>query len=239
MSMLLACLVFVQDNAATSVAQAIEKTGLDSYSYRVAGKYERSGEFRPEAILTCTIRRYRSARNGTRILVKGPEGLWKPPDRRLGEQVQNPDRDAADIVATLRDAEPPHRMLRDTLALCEKGTGGEEKTIEGRRCRVWWFRLRDPELKAALERQMKKGDLPPPDSVHWASARSSLRVSVDAAEVRLVRFVDERSVKIGYLRLGTEETRLYKNEMEFTFSGWGRTSLDLPKEVAEKLEIRE
>lgn len=220
--------IVLQEDAAEAVRKAAEKTGSASYAYRVAGRFERTGEFRPEAVLASTIRQYRSARNGTRILIKGPEGLWKSPEERLGERVENPDRDAADIVATLRDAEPPHRMLLDTLRLCEKGTRGEDRSG----CRVYWFRLADAELRASLERQMKKGDAP--DSVSWSSMRSVLRVYV-TPEGQVGRILDERSVKIEIRK----EARLFRTEMDFTLSGFGTTRVDLPDEVREKLGVRD
>ncbi|MBI2900156.1 MAG: hypothetical protein HYY17_08215 [Planctomycetes bacterium] len=241
--MILWLALLLQEDAGDAARKAIDKTAAASYTYKVSGKYDRTGEFKPEAVLTCTIRKYRSARNGERVFVKGPEGLWKTPTERLGEQVQNPDRDAADIVTTLRDAEPPHKMLRDTLDLCRRGTRADDRPVDGLPCRVYWFTLSDAALKDSLDRQIRKsaegGAIAAPDWIHWASMRSSVRVWVGAADGRLVQVRDERSVKIGYKRSGAEETRTYLNEMTFSLSGWGATKIDLPKEVAEKLGIGE
>jgi hypothetical protein len=234
--------LLLQDEApAYAVRKAVDKTAAGAYYYKVSGKYERTGEFHPDAILSCTIRQYRSARHGARILVKGPEGLWKTPEERIGETTENPDREAADIVATLRDAEAPHAMVRELLGLLDKGRRSEDRTMDAVRCRVYAFKVRDDKLKEALDRQLAKAadakTIAKPDSIHWTSMKSSVRVYVDAKDGYLVRVVDERSVKIGYKASGTEGQKPYRNEMEFVFSGYGEARVNLPKEVKDKLGI--
>lgn len=237
-------IALLQDDAPVdAVKKAVEKTAGGAYFYKVTGKYERSGEFKPDAILSCTIKSYRSARNGDRILVKGPEGLWKTPDERLGETTENKDPEAADIVATLRDAEAPHKMVLALFELVDKGRRSDDKTIDTVRCRVYTFKIREDKLKEGLDRQLTKAvegkTIPKPETIHWNSIKSSVRIYVDAKDGYLVHVYDDRSVKIGYKASGTEEQKLYKNEMEFVFSGYGEAKVNLPKEVKEKLGIED
>lgn len=238
-----ALLALQDEKPAEAVRKAVEKTAEGVYFYKVSGKYDRSGEFKPKEILSCTIKKYRSARNGIRILVFGPEGLWKTPEERLGETVQNPDPEAADIVATLRDAEAPHLMVKNLLEVVESGRCGDDKTMDSVRCRVYTFKVREDRLKEGLERQLTKAidakSIAKPESIHWNTLKSSIRVYVDAKDGYLVHVFDDRSVKIGYKASGTEERKEYSNKMDFSFSGYGEAKLNLPAEVKEKLQIEE
>ncbi|HEU4339829.1 MAG TPA: hypothetical protein VFS19_07150, partial [Planctomycetota bacterium] len=95
----------IQDPAPIDVVKAaIEATAKASYAYRVGGRFTRQGVFVPPDLLTARIDGFQSARNGARILVKGPEGLWKTPDERIGEQVEGTPPEVADKVTTLREA---------------------------------------------------------------------------------------------------------------------------------------
>ena len=226
-----------------AVRTAIERTAAERYSYRVRGKFDRTGEFKPTAVLTATIASFRSARNGGVIFVKGPEGLWKTPDERLGEQVQNPDKEAVEIVQTLWDAEPPHRMLLEILPKLEKGRTADDKKMDGIQCKAYYFRVEEATLRPSIERQLQKaidgGAIPKPDTIQWSTLKSSVRIYVDRSDGTLVHVYDERSVKIAYKGSGTEESRLYRNDMEYTFSGHAQAKLQLPKEILERLGIEE
>src|SRR6185295_19388198 len=92
---------FQEPSPVDAVKSAIEPTAKSSYAYRVGGRFKREGVFVPPDLLTARIGAFQSARNGTKILVKGPEGLWKTPDERLGEQVEGTPPEAADMVTTL------------------------------------------------------------------------------------------------------------------------------------------
>src|SRR5262245_44101954 len=93
----LAALLLLQEpTPVDAVKAAIETTASSSYAYRVGGRFRREGVFVPPDVLTARIEGYQSARNGSKILIKGPEGLWKTPDERIGEQVEGTPADAAD-----------------------------------------------------------------------------------------------------------------------------------------------
>src|SRR5258705_2367917 len=98
-----------------AVRSAIKVTSESSYAYAVKGRFSREGVFAPPGVLTARIDAFQSARNGATILVKGPEGLWKTPDERIGERVEGTPADVADKVTSLVEAEPPHAMLTALL----------------------------------------------------------------------------------------------------------------------------
>lgn len=241
----LICLIaLLQDgDPADAVRKALEKTAEAPYGYKVSGKYERTGEWKPPGILTSMIRYFRAARNGERILIKGFEGLWKTPEERLGEQVEHPNPEIVDIVNTLRDAEPPHKMILDLLPKMGKGRRIDDRILDDTPCRAYVFHLDDAHLRDAVDRQINKGVeagvIRKPDTIHWNTLKSSVRLYVDAKDGVVVRAVDERSVKIGYKGSGTEESRLYRNDMEFNLSGHGGAKVNLPREVMDKLGITE
>lgn len=233
------------DSNLEDIRKVLRKSGEEGYSYRVKGRFERDGEVLPGQVLTSRMKVYQSARHGERILVKGPEGLWKTPEERLGEKTEKVDPDAADIVRTLQGAEAPHRILEALLADVDKGRDPEERDVEGVMCRRYLLYIKSAPLKESLEKvidkAVEKRTLTRPDEIRWSSsARGTLRIYVDKKEGRLVRAIDERSVKIAYKIPDQQpEVKTYKTEMEFTFFDAGKAKLQLPKEVKERLDIRE
>src|SRR5262245_2232340 len=113
-ALLLLGLLVPQDQQLEALRKILQSAGDEGYAYTVAGRFERAGEFLPGPILTSRMKIYQSARRGDLILVKGPDGLWRTAEDRLGEKTQKIDPDAADIVRTLQGAEAPHRIL-DTM----------------------------------------------------------------------------------------------------------------------------
>lgn len=233
------------DEHLDALRKAIAKTAETSYAFEVKGRFERSGEYFPGPLLASRMKVYQSARFGEKILVKGPEGLWKTPEERLGEKVEKPDPDAADIVRTLQGAEAPHRILETLLADVEKGREPEDREVDGVMCRRYVLAYKVAAAKESLSTQMDKavaaGYLKRPDEIRWSSSmKASLRVYVGKKDGLLVRIIDERSVKIAYkVPESQPEIKSYKNEMEFDFSKWGKAELALPKEVKERLGLKE
>jgi hypothetical protein len=92
-----------------------------------------------------------------------------------------------------------------------------------------------------IEKAIEKKVLTRPDEIRWSSsAKGILRIYVSRKDGRLVRAVDERSVKIAYkVPEQQPELKTYKTEMEFDLSDWGKAKPQLPKEVKERLEIKE
>ena len=245
MLVLLSTLLLCQDEHLDALRKAVDKTGETSYAYEVKGRFERSGEHFPTPLLTSRMKVYQSARSGERILVKGPEGLWKTPEERLGEKVERPDPDAADIVRTLQGAEAPHRILLSLLADVEKGREPEDREVDGVMCRRYVLAYKVAAARESLSSQLDKavaaGYLKRPDEVRWSSSmKASLRVYVSKKDGVLVRIIDERSVKIAYkVPCAQPEIKSYKNEMEFDFSKWGKAELTLPREVKERLGLKD
>jgi len=233
------------DEHLEAVRKAIGKTSSQSYGYEVKGKYERAGEFAPDDILTSRIKQYQSARRGESILVKGPEGLWKTPDERLGEKVERPDPEAAPIVRILQETEPPHRILERALTCVEKGRAPEDREVDGVLCQRYVLALTPAPLKehlsAHMEKAIKAGTLSRPDEYRWSSTmKGSIAVYVSKKDGRLVKVKDERSVKIAYkVPDGQPEIKTYKLEMEFEFARWGEAKPELPKEVKDRLGLKE
>jgi len=246
---LLAVLVLLSQAASSeenfqALRNSIEKTADEGYAFAVKGKYDRSGELTPAGLLTSRIRQYQSARLGETTLVKGPEGLWRTPQEWMGEKVEKPDPEAADIVRTLQDAAPPHSMALDLLDLAEKAFGPEDREVDRVLCRRYQLTLALSTLKDSigkqLAREVKAGTRAQPDEVRWSGARGSVRVYVDKRNGRLVKVVDERSVKIAYKVPDRQpEVKTYRIEMEFEFTPLDPTRLSIPPEVKERLGIRE
>jgi hypothetical protein len=233
------------DENLEAIKKALRAAGDEGYAYRVKGRFERDGEVLPGPILTSRMKIYQSARHGEKILVKGPEGLWKTPEERLGEKTEKVDPHAADIVRTLQGAESPHRILEVLLADVDRGRDPEDREVEGVMCRRYVLSFRAPPLKESLEKMIDKAVekrlLTRPDEIRWSSsAKGSLRIYVSRKDGRLVRAIDERSVKIAYKVPDQQpDIKTYKTEMEFDFSDAGKAKLQLPKEVKERLEIKE
>jgi hypothetical protein len=228
-------LSFQAPEAVDDLKAAIETTAASPYAYRVGGRFKREGVFAPPDVLTARIDGYQSARNGAKILVKGPEGLWKTPDERIGEQVEGTPADVADKVTTLREAERPHEMLATLLAEVKAGKGRADGGV---------FTLAfDPEkvrtyMRKELDKAVERRTIPRPDSVSWDTAEGKLVVHVDKAG-RIAKFRDERSVSIRYRRAGEpDEKKRYKTEMEFELFDHGVASINLPAEVKERLGIK-
>ncbi len=245
----LSCFLLValgpQDVHLDALRAAAARTAESSYAFEVKGRFERSGEYFPGPLLASRMKVYQSARSGEKILVKGPEGLWKTPEERLGEKVERPDPDAADIVRVLQGAEAPHRILESLLGDVEKGREPEDREVDGVQCRRYVLAYKTAAAKESLSAQMDKaiqaGYLRRPDEVRWSSSmKASLRIYVSRKDGVLVRVIDERSVKIAYkVPCSQPEIKSYKNEMEFAFSKWGKAELALPPEVKERLGLRE
>jgi hypothetical protein len=112
-------------------------------------------------------------------------------------------------------------------------------------CRRWVLYYRAPALKESLEKlidkAVEKRTLTRPDEIRWSSsARGTLRIYVSRKDGKLVRAIDERSVKIAYKVPDQQpDVKTYKTEMEFDFSDNGKAKLQLPKEVQERLEIKD
>jgi hypothetical protein len=69
--------------------------------------------------------------------------------------------------------------------------------------------------------------------------KGGLRIYVHKAEKRLLKAVDDRSVKLAYkVPDGQPEIRSYRTEMEITVADWGKAALDLPPEVRDRLGLK-
>jgi hypothetical protein len=244
-ALLVLALLFPQDEHLEAVKKILRAAGDEGYAYRVKGRFERDGEVLPGAVLTSRMKIYQSARHEDKILVKGPEGLWKTPEERLGEKTEKVDPEAADIVRTLQGAEAPHRILETLLADVDKGREPEEREVDGLPCRRYVLYFKPAALRESLEKMMEKAiekrSLTRPDEVRWSSsAKGSLRLYVSRKDGRLVKAIDERSVKIAYKVPDQQpDLKTYKTEMEFEISDHGKAKLQLPKEVKERLDVQD
>src|SRR5882672_3455926 len=242
--LLLLPLLFQADPQLEAIRQGLRTTGDEGYAYRVKGRFECEGESLPGPILTSRMKVYQSARNGEKILVKGPEGLWLTPEERLGEKTEKIDPDAADIVRTLQGAEAPHRILEALLLDVEKGREPEERELDGVLCRRYVLYYRAPALRESLQKMIDKAvekkTLTRPDEIRWSStARGILRIYFNKKDGRLVKAVDERSVKIAYKVPDQQpDLKTYRTEMDFELCDWGKAKPQLPKEVKDRLEIK-
>jgi hypothetical protein len=189
------------------------------------------------------MKQYQSARHGERILVKGPEGLWKTPDERLGEKVERPDPDAADIVRTLEGAEAPHRIVARLLEDVDKGRPSEDREVDGAVCARYQLYYRPEAMKEAVSKQLEKaiqaGGLGRPDEIRWSSSlKGSLRLYFHRKDGRLVKAIDEKSVKLAYKVPDQQpDVKSYRLEMEIDLRDWGQAALQLPPEVRERLGL--
>jgi hypothetical protein len=230
---------------ADAVREAIKKTAEAGYAYEVKGKFDRAGEWLPAGILTSRIKLYQSVRYGEAILVKGPEGLWKSPDERLGEKVQKgADPEAEPIVRLLQETEPPHRILERALDQSTKVLDPELRDVDGLSCRRYLLPLKKDPLKESiqqhLDKAVKAGAVDRPDEIHWSLMRGSILVYVANKEGTIRRIRDERSVEIAYkVPDSSPRTKRYKMEWDFDFTQSGDAKLTLPKEVKERLGIKE
>jgi len=224
-----------QDPAPADIVKAaIEETAKASYAYRVGGRFTREGVFVPPDLLTARIDGFQSARNGAKILVKGPEGLWKTPDERIGEQVEGTAPEVADKVTTLREAERPHEMLSMLLVDVKASrpvefAGGYSFAYDPEKVRTY--------LRKELDKAVERKSVPKPDSVAWETAEGRLRVHV--AKGLIVKFSEERSVSIRYKREGeSDERKKYRTEMEFELNSHGTATIELPDEVRKRLGLK-
>jgi hypothetical protein len=232
-----ALLALAQEEA---LRRALENTAAQAYAYQVKGRFERAGEWTADGVLTSRMKQYQSARVGEKILVKGPEGLWKTPDERIGERVENPDPEAVDIVRTLSGAEPPHRLVERLLQDVTRIREPEERELEGVPCERYSLYYKSDVLKDALQKALEKAiaaGLPKPDEIRWSSGlKGQLRVYVRKKDRRLWKAVEERSVKLAYkVPDGPPEVKTYKLEMELTLGE--AAPPQLPPEVKERLGL--
>lgn len=230
------------DEILQALRECLRKTAAAGYAYRVRGRHERAGEYLPEGLLVSRVRQYRSVRLGHRVLVRGPEGLWKTPGERIGESVERPDPESDAIVRLLADAAPPHEILDRTLHGVERGRPPEERVLEGLPCLRYRLAFRDAFLKESLAAQIDKavraGTLRCPDEIRWATTlHGAIALTVRRADGLILGARDERSVKVVYRRPdGPPEVKTYRLEMEFEFSDWGAVRADIPPEVRARLE---
>ena len=226
------------DPAIAAVRQALDATAARPFAYAIDGRFKRTGEFQPPDVLTARVGAYRSARRGDRILVKGPEGLWKTPGEHLGETVAGkpPPKDLADMIRLLESAEPPQSIIAGRLDLVERGTEEPETSANGAPCRTFVFPFPKETLRRLVEEQMEKetarGETAP-ETIRWETLRGHLRIYVDRRSGAVVRSVESRTVRI--VHKGGEST--YRNVMTIDLSSHGRAALDLPPEVRERLGL--
>ncbi|HYF00491.1 MAG TPA: hypothetical protein VEJ18_16345 [Planctomycetota bacterium] len=231
------------DEHLAAIRTSLEKTASSPYAYEVRGRFERAGEWHPPGVLTSRVKQYQSARNGERLLVKGPEGLWLTAEERLGEKVERPDPLAADVVRGLQGADAPHRIVARWLEEVTRGRAPEEREIEGTPCLRYSLYYTPTALRRMLEAHLEKsiaaGNIAKPDEVRWASGlKGTLRVYVVKKDGRLLRAVEERSVKIAYkVPDQAPDVKTYKLETELVLSAWGTAELRLPPEVKDRLGL--
>jgi hypothetical protein len=235
----------LQQDSAEAIRQTIKKTADEGYAYQVKGKYDRAGEWAPAGVLTSRIKLYQSVRYGEAILVKGPEGLWKTPEERIGEKLQKgADPEAEPIVRLLQETEPPHKILERALEQSTRVLDPEDHEVNGVMCRRYLLPLKKEPLQESiqqhLDKAVKSGAVERPDEVHWAFLRGTVAVYVSREQGTLRKIKDERSVEIAYKVLdASPKTKKYKLEWDFEFTHSGQAKLTLPKEVKERLQIKE
>ena len=233
-----------QDHA-EALRKAIQKTADEGYAYEVKGKYDRAGEWVPAGVLTSRIKQYQSARFGELILVKGPEGLWKTADERIGEKLQKGgDPEAEPIVRLLQETEPPHKILERALDQATKVLDPEDHEVNGVLCRRYLLPLKKEPLKESvqkhLDKAVKAGAVERPDEIHWAFLKGTVAVYVARDKGTLRKIKDERSVELSYkVPDSSPKAKKYKLEWDFDFTQPGQAKLSLPKEVKERLGLKE
>ncbi len=246
MQMLLLLTALLAQSPADDVKAAVQKTGEAAYTYEVAGRFKRTGEWLPNEVLSARIAEFQSARFRNTILVKGPEGLWKTPGERIGEATENQKADVEDIMKVLEEAQPPHRMAGELAAAAIKvSQSGETDLPTSGTCRILWIVFNEErikkELKDQLDEDVKRGKMKKPDTVLWPSMSGSARVYVRKEDGRIARITEQYSLKIQY-RPDPEQRpdeKTYKLEMTFKLSDFGATKLELPVEVKERLGVKE
>ncbi len=227
------------DPALAAARKALDATAARPFAYAVDGRFKRTGTFHPPDLLTARIAGYRSARRGTTILVKGPEGLWRTPQEHLGETVlgKPPPKDLADILRVLESAEPPQDVLRQLLDGLGNGTTDPDVASNGVSCTAYAFALPKDRLREAVVEQMGKertrGDTPAPDEIRWGTLRGHLRVYVSRKDGLLVRAVETRSVQVLY----GGDVKTYRNVLAIDFAEHGKADVELPEEVRKRLGV--
>lgn len=240
MHLLLLLVLPPTDRYLEDLREAIDRTAAGGYAYEVKGRFDRTGTFLQEEILTSRIKLYRSVRHGKKVLVYGPEGLWRTPRERLGERVENPDPDAPRIVRTLEEATPPHVVVARLLDRVTKGRKPELRQYDGVACRRYLLAFPRKVLEESLGRQLKKavrdGELAEPEKVFWSSARGRLLVYVTPKDGRLFRVLDHRSVRVSWDE-SDERPKSYRLVMEYRFSEREKDRPSIPPEVRKRLGI--
>jgi hypothetical protein len=243
MVLLIALLALQEPAPADSARAAVERTAGVAYAYRAAGRFERSGEWTPDGVLSARIREFQSARRDERIFVKGPEGLWRTPKEHLGETTENAPADIADVMRVLESARAPHAMAAALIATAVRVAPTAEAAVDGAPCRVYFLALPDKRIRDELEEQIAKetesGALGKPDETVWSSMRGGARLFVRAADGYLARVTEESSVKIVYRRENERpDEKSYKLQFTLSLSDFGKAKLELPPEAKQKLGVR-
>ncbi len=237
-------LAILLQSAAEQAKAAAEKTAAAGYAYRVAGRFERTGSWMPEGVLAARIRDFQSARHEDKILVKGPEGLWKTPGERIGEATEKEQRDVADIMKVLEEARAPHRIAFERLAEATKVVEGERVDVDGKTpSRAYWLsfpekKTRD-ELQEQLDLDVKRGKLDKPDEVVWSQMKGNVMLYARESDGLLVRLVETSSVKITYKKENQRpDEKKYELRLTINISEHGQAKLDLPVEIKERLGLK-
>ncbi len=245
MHLLLLAALLRQPAALDEAKAAAEKTGAASYAFKVAGRFERSGEWFPSQLLVSRIDKFQSARHQETMLVKGPEGLWKTPQERIGEATENQQKDVADMMKTLEEARAPHRMALELLAEASKVSRGDDVDVEGTiPCRVFYLSFREERARKELDEQIekagKRGTLDKPDKILWSSVRSGAQIYVRKSDGLVARVAEHASVKLSYQKDPEQRPDEKKYELKLTLnlSEHGAAKLDLPVELKERLGIK-
>jgi len=230
--------------AADAAKTCAEKAGAAGYAYRVAGRFERTGSWMPEGVLAARIRDFQSARHDDRILVKGPEGLWKTPGERVGEATEKEQKDVADIMKVLEEARAPHKIALGFLAEATRVVEGERVDVDGRTpSRAYWLsfpekKTRD-ELQEQLDLDVKRGKLDKPDEVLWARMKGNVLVYARESDGLLVRLVETSSVTIAYKKENQRpDEKRYELKLTVNLSDHGQAKLELPVEIKERLGLK-
>ncbi len=239
--MILLCLLLAQEDALQAVRKSLEKTAETSYYYTVEGRFTRSGEYEPPGILTARIGSLESVRNDNQTMLKGPDGRWKTPAERNGEQADKLDAELVDQIRTLDDASIPHVAARELLDLVDRATKGDDTTIDKTPVHVYTLRFSKERLKVYLDglitNAVARGSMKKPDAIKWSTLEGSMKVYIDKKDGWLARLEDERSVKIEYKDSGAGkgEKQVWKSVMDF--AGWGRVKATVPDEVRERVGL--
>lgn len=244
--LLIGLLVSQDDGLRGTVRRAVELTAEMGYAYEVDGRFGRTGEYAPGPLLVSRIRSYGSVRYRDAMLYKGAEGLWKTEEELRGEKVEKPDPNLEAIVKTLKEAEPPHEMLRKLLLDTEGGRKIDPVEIAGIPCDGYLFPFRRDNARSYLEERIdkavKEGRMKPPEEIRWTTTlRGTLRVYLSRKENALVRAIDERSVKfVGEPpNRDGEKIKTYSTLLELDFRNLGTAVPQIPPEVRKRLKIPE